>query len=264
VVADALDAEAVTAAVRQSKPDVIVHQLTALPSRLDYADPGVFKPTARLRRDGTRILVEAARAAGTRRLVAQSVAFMYAPTGDWVKTEDAPMMDPPPGPFGEIVEATRALERQVLGAEDIEGVVLRYGFFYGPGTSYARDGAQAQDARRRKLAIVGRGTGTFSFIHVDDAAAATVQALDHGSPGIYNVTDDDPAPMREWLPVFCAAVGAPKPLRVPRFLAKLVAGGAAVSFATDARGASNAKAKRELDWAPRYASWREGFQSGLD
>ncbi len=147
----------------------------------------------------------------------------------------------------------------MLGAEGIEGVVLRYGQFYGPGTYYAADGSLAEDSAKRTLPIVGKGTGTFSFIHVEDAAGATVAALERGAPGIYNVVDDEPAPMREWLPVYAEALGAKPPRRVPTWLARLVAGKALPSIGVQLRGASNAKAKRELGWQPRYPSWRQGF-----
>jgi len=260
-VCDALDATSLEIAVRGASPEVVIHELTALPPRLDYrAKDDPLEPTNRLRREGTRNLVAAARAAGARRLVAESVAFFYAPEGDWVKDEEAPLFLDAPAPFGNGAAALADLEQQVLGAQGIEGVVLRYGWLYGPGTYYAHDGSLTEDALRRRAPIVGKGTGTFSFVHVEDAASATVAALDRGSPGAYNVVDDDPAPMREWAPVFAEAVGAKKPLRVPVWLARLVAGAGAASMATQLRGASNVKAKRELGWRPRYPSWREGFR----
>jgi nucleoside-diphosphate-sugar epimerase len=167
------------------------------------------------------------------------------------------------GTFGEAVDATMSLERQVLGAEGLEGLVLRYGFFYGPGSSYAAGGYQAEEVGRRRFPIVGSGDGTFSFIHVDDAAAATVAAVERGEPGIYNVADDEPAPLREWLPLYAEAVGAKRPWRVPAWLAALVAGKEVVGMATMLRGASNAKAKQELGWQPAHASWRQGFRDAL-
>jgi 2-alkyl-3-oxoalkanoate reductase len=188
---------------------------------------------------------------------------MYVPAGDPVKTEDDPVFEDAPGGFGTAVRATTSLERQVLEAEGMEGLVLRYGFFYGTGTSYASDGHQASEVRRRRFPVVGGGDAMFSFIHVDDAAAATVAAVERGAPGIYNVTDDDPAPLREWLPVYAEALRAKRPLRVPKLIARIVAGRDAVAFATTLRGASNAKAKRELGWQPRYASWRQGFSEAL-
>jgi 2-alkyl-3-oxoalkanoate reductase len=262
VVCDVFDADALTAAVSAATPDVVVHALTALPDRMDWRkDP--IGPTNRVRRDGTRNLIEAARTAGARRLVAESVAFFYAPEGGWVKDEDAPLYKDAPPPFTEAVAALLELEQQVTGAAGLEGVVLRYGWFYGPGTHFASDGFQAEEARRRRLPIVGAATGTFSFIHVEDAASATVAALSAGAPGVLNVVDDEPAPMHEWVPVYAEALGAKPPRRVPVWLAKLVAGRAVVANALELRGASNARAKRELGWQPRYASWRQGFREAL-
>lgn len=259
VVCDVFDAAALESAVRAAAPEVVIHALTALPARLDPKSKTALGPTNRLRGEGTRNLIAAARAAAARRLIAESVAFFYVPEGDWVKGEDAPAFGDAPGSFGEASGALADLERQVTGAEGLEGVVLRYGWLYGPGTYYDRDGSQTEDFHKRRMPIVGKGTGTFSFIQVEDAASATVAAVERGAPGAYNVVDDEPAPMSEWVPVFAKAVGAKRPRRVPVWLARLIAGGAAVGMATDLRGASNAKAKRELGWQPRYASWRQGF-----
>jgi nucleoside-diphosphate-sugar epimerase len=257
---DVFTPEEVEEKLRQAQPEVVVHLLTALPPRLDYrAKEDPLAPTNRVRTEGTRNLVAAAKAAGARRLIAESVAFFYPPEGDWVKSEEAPLNLDAPGNFGTAAAALADLERQVAGADGIEGVVLRYGWLYGPGTFFDREGSQTEDARKRRLPIVGRGDGTFSFVHVEDAAAATVAAVERGTPGTYNVVDDEPAPMREWVPVFCEAVGASKPLRLPVWLASLIAGRAAVGSATQLRGASNAKAERELGWQPRHRSWREGF-----
>lgn len=262
VVCDVFDREALVTAVGAAEPEVVVHALTALPHRMDWKkDP--IGPTNRVRREGTRNLVEAARAAGARRLVAESVAFFYAPEGDWIKDEETPLYGDAPPPFADAVAALLELERQVTSADGLEGVVLRYGWFYGPGTHFATDGFQAEEARRRRLPIVGDATGTFSFLHVEDAASATVAALSAGAPGVYNVADDEPAPMREWVPVYVEALGAKAPRRVPVWLAKLVAGRAIVANALELRGASNAKAKRDLGWRPRYASWRQGFREAL-
>jgi 2-alkyl-3-oxoalkanoate reductase len=161
------------------------------------------------------------------------------------------------------VRALREMEGLVLGAEGMEGLVLRYGFFYGPGTYYADDGTTTSDVRRRRMPIVGKGTGLFSFVHVDDAADATVAAVERGSPGVYNVTDDEPAPMSDWLPVFASAAGAGKPLRVPAWLAGFVGGKEVPLFAQEMRGASNEKAKKELGWRPAHPSWRSGFSESL-
>jgi len=260
VVCDVFDAVALEAVVREASPEVVVHELTALPARLDYkAKEDPLAPTNRVRTEGTRNLVAAAKAAGARRIVAESVAFFYKPEGSWVKDEGAPLNLDAPGNFGGAAAALADLERQVTGAEGIEGIVLRYGWLYGPGTFFDRVGSQTEDALKRRLPIVGKGDGTFSFAHVEDAAGATVAAIERGAPGTYNVVDDEPAPMRDWVPVFCEAVGAKKPHRVPAWLARLIAGSAAVASATQLRGASNAKVKRELGWQPSYPSWRQGF-----
>ncbi len=261
VVCDALDAAALQAAVLDAKPDAVIHELTAIPQRLDPRKiERDFALTNRLRTEGTRNLVAAAKAGGVDRIVAQSVAFLYEPTGDTQPHgEDDALYRSPPGVFKATFEATVQLERQVLEAG---GTVLRYGYFYGPGTALAIDGSLAEQARKRQLPVVGKGGGVWPFIHVEDAAAATVAAL-KAPPGVYNVVDDDPAPAREWIPAFSAAVGAPKPMRVPKLLARLAAGSYGVLVMTKAEGASNAKAKRELGWRPRYASWREGFRAGL-
>jgi nucleoside-diphosphate-sugar epimerase len=262
-VCDAFDAPALGAAVGEAAPEAVVHMLTALPPRIDWKGDDPLAATNRVRTEGTGNLIAAARAAGTSRIVAESVAFLYAPRGDWVKDEQAPLFEGAPAPFGGAVGALADLERQVGAAEGVEGVVLRFGWLYGPGTSYAADGSQADEVRRRRLPIVGKGTGIFSFIHVEDAAAATVAALGRGAPGAYNVVDDEPAPMREWVPVYAEALGAKPPRRVPVWLAKLLAGRVLAGNAVSLRGASNAKAKRELGWQPSYPSWRQGFREDL-
>ena len=200
-------------------PRCVVHELTSLPDRIDIRKPE-YGPNNRIRREGTRNLIAAAGAAGARRVVAQSIAFMYAPVGGPIKDEEAPLIGGGEGAFGESVEATVSLEEQVTGAEGIEGLVLRYGWFYGPGTYFGLDGSTAEDIRRRRFPIVGKGSGVSSFIHVDDAAAATVAAVERGAPGIYNVVDDEPAPMSEWVPVYAEAIGAKRPFRVPAWLAQ--------------------------------------------
>jgi nucleoside-diphosphate-sugar epimerase len=258
VVCDVYDRSALDAAVSGARPEVVVHQLTALPSVLDPRHPETYAATNRLRSEGTRRLLEAADATGgVQRVVGQSVAFMYAPTGDWVKSEDASLMRADPGPSGDALRAIADLEAQVLAAD---GVVLRYGFLYGPGTHYSSDGQYGRAVRRRRFPVVGDGMGTFSFIHVDDAAAATEAALERGVPGVYNITDDEPAPLREWLPEYAAALGARRPLRVPRWVGRLAAGKTAAALATTLRGASNAKAKEAFGWQPEFESWRRGFR----
>ena len=264
VVCDALDREGVHAAVAAARPEVVVHQLTQIP--LDYNPRKLeeqFAGNDRLRREGTPILVDAAVTAGARRVIAQSIAFAYAPEGAWVKAEEDRLWDDAPAPWRRSVGALRALERSTTATAGIEGVVLRYGFFYGPGTMYASDGSVAAQVRGRRFPIVGRGAGHFSFIQIDDAARATVRALADGPAGIFNIVDDEPAPVRDWLPVYAEALGAPRPMRVPVLLARLVAGSHAVSIMTGQRGASNAKARRELGWAPEHASWRDGFRRAL-
>lgn len=262
-VCDVFDPSSLEEAVSGSRPEVVIHQLTALPKDMKisrWSDP--YPATNRVRTEGTRNLLAAARRAGAGRFVAQSIAFLYDPEGDQVKDEDAAVMSNPPKPFDSAIAADLDGERQVTGAADLEGLVLRFGFFYGPETYYAPDGTMARMARKRQLPIVGDGTGMASFIHVEDAAGATIAASERGPSGVYNVVDDEPAENREWIPVFCEAIGAPKPRRVPTWLARLVAGPFAVEMSR-LRGASNAKAKRELGWAPRIPSWRQGFREAL-
>jgi nucleoside-diphosphate-sugar epimerase len=267
VLADALDGEAVGRAVCAERPEVIIHQLTALSGSLDVRRfERTFAPTNRLRTEGTDHLLAAARAAGVARFIAQSYAgWTYASTGGTVKDETAPLDPDPPAWMGATLRAIRHLEDAVTGADWTEGLVLRYGGFYGPGTSIARepDGEQVAAIRKRRFPIIGEGTGTWSFVHIDDAAAATVAAVERGAPGIYNIVDDEPAPVSEWLPLLARAVGAKSPLHVPRWLGRLLAGPAVTALMTEVRGASNRKARRALDWEPRWASWRDGFVHGL-
>ena len=263
-VVDALDREALRAAVIEARPDVVINQLTRLPERLNYRKPAeTYGANDEIRGRAGPALAGAAAEAGARRLIAQSVCFAYASTGKRAHTEDDPLLQLPPDmPQAKSLLAQDALERATLETPGLEGVVLRYGWFYGPRTHYASDGSWAHDVRRRRFPIVGKGTGIFSFIHVDDAVAATAATLDRGS-GIYNVCDDDPAPMREWLPVYAEALGAKPPRRVPVWLASWVTGKQAAVMAERLEGASNEKAKRELGWQPRYPSWRQGFREAL-
>jgi nucleoside-diphosphate-sugar epimerase len=264
VVADVLDPEGVRAAVAAARPEVVIHQLTSIPKAVDpkrFAEQ--FALNNRVRREGTRNLVDAARAAGARRVVAQSIAFVYAPRGGGLRVEEDPLAVDSPEPMRETVGAVADLEQAVTGTEGIEGLVLRYGYFYGPGTSYASDGAQAELVRRRRFPVVGSGAGVFSFIHVEDGARAAVRALDHGSPGFYNVVDDDPAPVRDWLPVFADTLRAEPPRHAPALVARLIAGKYAVNLMTRSEGASNRKAKQELDLELRFPSWRRGFAEAL-
>jgi 2-alkyl-3-oxoalkanoate reductase len=266
-VADALDPDAVARVVAEAEPDVIVHQLTALSESIDMRHfERDFALTNRLRTEGTDHLLAAGRAMGIRRFVAQSYAgWPFAREGGPVKTESDPLDPTPPDGLRTTLDAIRYVEDAVTGAVWTEGLVLRYGGFYGPGTSLSvkPDGEHVALIRKRKFPVVGDGAGVWSFVHIEDAASATVAAVEHGERGIYNVVDDDPAPVAEWLPAAAAAVGAKPPRRLPRWLGRLAAGEAATVMMTEVRGASNDKAKRELGWSPRYASWREGFANGL-
>ncbi|MGH2358571.1 MAG: NAD-dependent epimerase/dehydratase family protein [Candidatus Limnocylindria bacterium] len=259
VVADALDPDQVAEAVGKAKPDVIVHQLTGLAGKGMRGLKRRMGMTNRLRTEGTDHLLSAGQAVGVRRFVAQSNYALYARTGGQVKSEEDPVDPSPPGKLREGLAAIRHLEQAVLDARWTEGIVLRYGGFYGPGTNMAPGEDLFEMVRKRRFPLIGDGGGVWSFIHIADAAEATVAAVEHGSRGVYNIVDDDPAPVAEWLPALARTLGAKKPIRVPRFVVRLFAGEAGVVMMTEARGASNDKAKRELDWRPAYPSWREGF-----
>jgi nucleoside-diphosphate-sugar epimerase len=255
VVADVYDQDAVRRAMMEAKPDVVVHQMTALPARLRPKKVNVDSfATNRLRTKGTQILIEAAIDAGARRFIAQSIAFVTRPEGPPVLDESAPLYDDAPAAMRDFITAVAELERRVTSAPGIDGVVLRYGFFYGPKTAYAPDGWALADVARGRLPIVGEGAGMWSFVHVDDAALATVRALHHGR-GIYNIADDDPAPAREWITELAARCHK-RAIRIPAWLARLIAGPYGIYLMTQLRGASNAKAKRELGWAPMFPTWR--------
>jgi nucleoside-diphosphate-sugar epimerase len=259
VVADALDPGQVAEAVGRARPDVIVHQLTAIGAVDTRHMERDFAQTNRLRIEGTDHLLSAGLAVGVRRFVAQSNIVVAGRTGAAVKSEQDPF-DPSPAPAMRAnQEAIRHLEEAVLGAQWTEGIVLRYGWFYGPGTSITPGGEVPELIRKRRFPLVGDGGGVWSFIHVADAAEATVAAVERGRRGVYNVVDDDPARVAEWLPALAQTLGAKKPMRVPRFIGRLFAGEAGVVMMTELRGASNAKAKRELSWRPAHPSWREGF-----
>jgi nucleoside-diphosphate-sugar epimerase len=263
VIADALDAEQVATAVAQAEPDAIVHEATALsgvnPRKIERS----FAVTNRLRTEGTDNLLSAGRAAGVRRFVAQSFAgWPFARTGTAIKAEDDPLDPNPAKEMRGILAAIRHLEHAVTEADWTEGVVLRYGGFYGPGTSLAPGGEQFEPIRKRRFPIVGNGQGIWSLIHIADAAEATALALERGEPGIYHVVDDDPVPVAEFLTVISEELGVGKPRRVPRWLGRLVGGEAGVVMMTEVRGASNEKAKRELGWEPKHPSWRGNLASG--
>jgi len=256
VVCDVYDADGVRAAMAAASPDAVIHQLTALPARLDWSNPSLFDANNRVRTEGTRVLVEAALATGAGRIVAQSIAFVYAPTGDSVKDEDTPLATDAPPPVSGVVAAVTEHEQRVTGTAGIDGLVLRYGLLYGPGTGYDRHGSTAADVVAGRVPLVEGATGMYSWLHVDDAASAAVAALERGAPGIYNVTDDEPAPQPQWLPVLAQALGADPP-------AAAETPPPPHSLEMSLRGAANAKAKRELGWQPRYPSWREGFAASL-
>jgi 2-alkyl-3-oxoalkanoate reductase len=272
VVADALDPDAVAQVVASAEPEVIVHELTALSGKMSASDmrhpdrSPMAIMTNRLRTEATDHLLAAGRAVGARRFVAQSFgAFRWARAGGPVLTEADPIDPDPPGALRPALVGILHVERTVPAIEWGEGVVLRYGGFYGPGTgiSLAPDAPMAGPIRKRLFPIIGGGGGVWSHIHIDDAAAATVVAVERGESGIYNIADDEPAAVRDWLPVLANALGAKPPRRIPRWLGRLAAGEAATVMMTESRGSSNAKAKRELDWKPRYGSWRQGFAQGL-
>jgi nucleoside-diphosphate-sugar epimerase len=262
VVMDGLDRDSVLAAVRAAEPDAIVHQMTALagvkPRNFDKA----FATTNRLRTEGTEHLLAAAKETGVRRFVAQSFAgWPFARVGGPVKTESDPLDPDAPRGIRATLAAIRRLEASVTGAG---GVVLRYGGFYGPGSGLAPGGEQLAMIRKRRFPLIGDGGGVWSFAHTEDVATATLAALERAPAGaIYNVCDDDPAPVREWLPLLARAAAARPPRRIPAVVARLLAGPAAVALMTESRGASNARAKAELGWAPAWPSWREGFPAAL-
>jgi nucleoside-diphosphate-sugar epimerase len=262
---DGLDKEAVMKAVASSRPDVIVHQMTALASirNLKKFDEE-FALTNRLRTEGTENLLAAARVAGTQKLLAQSyTGWTNERRGGRIKTEDDPLDSNPPKAMIKTLGAIRTLETMALKASGLTGIVLRYGSFYGPGTSLSEDGEIVKMIRQRKFPLVGNGAGVWSFIHIDDAARATQLAIERGTSGIYNIVDDDPAELSVWLPDLARAIGAKTPHHVPAWLGRLVMGEAVLSMMTKVRGSSNMKAKRVLTWQPVYSSWRDGFRHGL-
>jgi nucleoside-diphosphate-sugar epimerase len=265
VVMDGLDPDAVLAAVTAAEPDVVVHQLSALtgagnPRKFDQE----FAVTNRLRTEGIDHLLAAARAVGAKRLVAQSyTGWPNERTGRAVKTEDDPLDRHPTASSRRTLAAIQYLESTVSGAVGIEGVVLRYGTFYGPGTGLTAGGDVLEMIRRRRFPIVAGGTGVFSFVHIDDVATATLAAVELGPPGIYNIVDDDPAPVAEWLPYLAKVIGAKPPMRLPGWLVRPMLGEHGMAMMTSIRGSSNEKAKRELGWRPAYPSWREGFRAVL-
>ncbi|MFI5625758.1 NAD-dependent epimerase/dehydratase family protein [Nocardioides sp. NPDC051685] len=267
IVMDPLDAQSVADAVAKASPEVVVHQLTALgglSGNLKKWDQD-FAMTNRLRTEGTDHLLAASRAAGVRRFVAQSFGggWTYERTGGWVKDESTPMIVDPGKEARGTLAAIRHLEEAVTAASDLEGLVLRYGNFYGPGNAASREGAIGELLRAGKMPVVGGGTGVWSFVHIDDVGAATAAAVERGAPGIYNIVDDEPAPVNQWMPFLAEQVGGRDPMRLPAWLARPLIGEFGVALMTSVRGSSNAKAKQELGWTPSYATWREGFRTGI-
>jgi nucleoside-diphosphate-sugar epimerase len=265
VVANVFDRNALTRTVETARPEIIIHELTAIPVALDFRKlDEAFALTNRMRTEVTDTLLAAGRQAGARRFIAQSFCgWPYARVGGPVKTEDDPLDPRPPAAFSRTLAAIRYLEEAVRRADGLEALALRYGFFYGPGTSISADGSVVELVRRRRLPLVGNSAGIWSFIHINDAARATMAALTRGAPGIYNVVDDEPAPVSDWLPALAQAVGAKPPFRVPAWLARPMIGDGGLAMMTQIRGGSNAKARHELAWQPNYPSWRRGFVEGL-
>jgi nucleoside-diphosphate-sugar epimerase len=265
VVADALDGAAVKDAVAKAEPEVVVHQLTALKGDLSMKHfDRDFAMTNRLRTEGTDHLLAAAKAAGVRRFVAQSfLGWNLDRTGGPTKSEDDPLDPHPVAATAESMKAIKYLEKTVTGDDAIEGLALRYGGFYGPGSMIGSGGMMVEQVRKRRFPVVGDGSGVWSFIHFTDAASATVRAVEQGDPGVYQIADDEPARASEWVPELARILGAKPPRRVPVWLGRLAAGDLGVSMFTQARGGENGKAKRELGWTLRYPSWRQGFREGL-
>lgn len=265
VTLDVLDPKATNAAVERAAPDAIIHQASALRQSTDLKKfAAMFAMTNRLRTEGLDNLLAAARAHGVRRVLAQSfTGWPNSREGGLVKTETDALDRDPPEQFRTTLAAIRYLETKLTATPGIDGYALRYGAFYGPGSAFAPEGEIWSAVRKRRFPLVGSGAGIWSFIHLDDVASATIAALTRGAPGIYNIVDDEPAPVRIWLADYARAIGAKQPRSVPAFLARFFIGAAGVAMMTDIRGSSNAKAKRELQWTPRFASWREGFRIGL-
>jgi nucleoside-diphosphate-sugar epimerase len=267
IVMDPLDDGSVRAAVLAAEPEVIIHELTALGAMTGNMKKwdAEFAMTNRLRTEATDHLLAAAAGVGVRRFVAQSYGGHWTNqrTGGPVKTEADPLVDEPGKGAHETLRAIQHLETAVTAAQGIEGVVLRYGNLYGPGNAFSRTGEMAELIRKGKMPVVGGGTGVWSWLHIDDAAAATAAAVERGAPGIYNIVDDAPAPVAEWLPYLAEQLGGKRPMRLPGWVAKPMIGQFGLALMTTVRGSSNAKAKRELEWTPRYATWREGFRTGL-
>ena len=257
---DLLDRDAVTRAVRQAAPEAVVQMATAIPAQINPRTLARdFALTNRLRTDGTANLIDAAQAAGAKRIIVQGLAYAYQPASA-LADEDAPLWQDPPGQFAAVLDALIEMERLTAQAR---GLVLRFGHLYGPGTAYAADGSFTAQVRTGKTPLVGNGGSVFSFTHTYDAATAIIAAMEHDVTGILNVVDDAPVPIGEWLPAFAAMLAAPAPRRVPAALARVAVGGWGVAFMTQLRGATNIRARAELRWHPRYPSWSGGFTAEL-
>jgi nucleoside-diphosphate-sugar epimerase len=264
VIGDVLDADRLTHLVGAARPEAVIQHLTSIPQDVNPRNTeAAYAREGRTGAQGSANLLAAAKAAGARRYLAQNVCYMYAATGPSVVGEDAPLATDVPGPYGQLIRAHAAKERHIIDSTELEGLVLRTGFWYGPGTSFASGGYTAQKVRRRRYPVIGDGAGVFSFVHIHDVVAATIAALGQGAPGVYNVCDDDPAPVREWLPLYARALHAPAPRHVPLWLGRLLVGPYGVVQATQMRGASNHKAREQLGWTLKYATWREGFVQAL-
>jgi nucleoside-diphosphate-sugar epimerase len=266
VVVDVLNRGQTVAAIVAAKPDVVLHQATALAGSFDVKNPDrFFAQTNTIRTAGTDNVLAAAREADVRRVIVQSYTGWPNSRGDGsapdLATEETPLDPQPSAKARQTIAAIAHIESVVPATAGVEGVVLRYGGFYGPGTSLEADGEITERVRKRQFPIVGDGAGVWSFLHIDDAASATVAAIDRGQPGLYNICDDDPAPVREWLPALVEAIGAKPPMRVPAWVGRIAIGDNGMRMMTATRGSSNAKAKRELDWTPQYPSWRDGFRT---
>ena len=254
VLGDVFDRQRLNRVLQKAEPDVVIHQLTSLGA----STPDPFVETNRLRTEGTANLIHAARMAGAKRFIAQSVSFLCRSTDNELTNEETPLYLSAPEAFRAIVIALAELERQVLTIEDMEGIVLRYGHFYGDKTFYALDGAIATSVRQGQFPIVGNGQGIYSFVHIEDAARATVQAVTQGAPGIYTIVDDTPVPLHEWLPIYAHLLNAPQPEILP-----VASDPFSLYLMTQQQGALNHKAKQVLDWQPRYGSWHDGFKAML-
>jgi len=265
-IVDAFDANAVSTAVEQARPEVIIHELTAIPAKLNLRRlDQAFALTNKLRTEGTDNLMAAAEKVGCRRFIAQSYAgWPYAREGGWIKTEKDPLMSSPEPAVRKTLEAIRHVEESVLHNQKVEGIVLRYGGLYGPGTHLGKGGSFLEAVQKGRMPIVGEGTGYWSFLHIDDAASATLAAVNAVDLGLYNICDDEPAPVSQWLPFLAQALGAKSPRHVPKWIGRLAIGAHGVAWMTEIRGASNQKAKSLLRWTLKWPSWRTGFLHGLE